>query len=138
MKKITIMSRTQAIKYCHQPHDRQSVMIAIATPLTQYNSAPFVSVRNKIQNILRLEFEDASEGDGIMTERDAKAVADFVRKYAGTEHIIVHCDAGRSRSAGVAAAIMKYENGDDFVIFNDPGYEPNGHCYRMTLSAFGF
>lgn len=69
-------------------------------------------------------------------KEDAEKIAAFVmiNKHNG-RHFIVQCDAGVSRSAGVAAALMKYFNGDDTPIFNNPQYCPNMRCYRMVLEA---
>ena len=50
--------------------------------------------------------------------------------------MIVHCDAGISRSSGVAAAILKAKTGDDSQIFNNPKYRPNMRCYRIVLDEF--
>ena len=48
----------------------------------------------------------------------------------------MHCEAGQSRSAGVAAAIMKYLYNNDTDIFNNRYYKPNMLCYRKVLNAF--
>ena len=69
-------------------------------------------------------------------KEDAEKIAAFVmiNKHNG-RRFIVQCDAGISRSAGVAAALMKYFNGDDSPIFDNPQYCPNMRCYRMVLEA---
>ena len=67
-------------------------------------------------------------------EDDAKKIVEFLKKYPNTD-IIVHCDAGISRSSGVAAAIMKWATGDDSPIFKSYRYCPNTWCYRKTLEA---
>lgn len=58
----------------------------------------------------------------------------FVQKIFAD--FIVHCDAGISRSSGVAAAILKAKTGDDSQIFNNPKYRPNMRCYRIVLDEF--
>lgn len=69
-------------------------------------------------------------------KEDAEKIAAFamINKHNG-RHFIVQCDAGVSCSAGVAAALMKYFNGDDAPIFDNPQYCPNMRCYRMVLEA---
>jgi len=53
--------------------------------------------------------------------------------------VLVHCEAGISRSAGVAAALAAFFNGDDRPYFearhSDGGrcYVPNRRVYRMLL-----
>ena len=48
---------------------------------------------------------------------------------------LVHCGAGQSRSAGVAAAILKWMTGSDAQIFDNRKYTPNMRCYRLVLEA---
>lgn len=70
-----------------------------------------------------------------ITDDDAKRIANTVKKYQDkVKQIFVHCDAGISRSAGVAAAISKYLNNDDFKWFSPP-YCPNMACYTKVLFA---
>ena len=52
------------------------------------------------------------------------------------ETAVIQCNAGISRSAGVAAAIALIINGDDSVIFNDKRYLPNRLVYRTILEVF--
>lgn len=114
----------------------------------QYN-ANIISITSQptyadIQNCgptLYLHFEDFDTelpGWSIqpIQKEDAEKIAAFVmaNKHNG-RHFIVQCDAGVSRSAGVAAALMKYFNGDDSPIFDSPQYCPNMRCYRMVLDA---
>jgi predicted protein tyrosine phosphatase len=48
--------------------------------------------------------------------------------------VIVHCGAGVSRSAGLAAALAKWYNGSDLEFFKPP-YAPNMLVYRTMLEA---
>ena len=56
--------------------------------------------------------------------------------YDKVDTIIVHCNAGISRSSGVCAAIMKAMTGDDSLIFENPKYLPNTTCYKVVLEEF--
>lgn len=57
------------------------------------------------------------------------------------ETVMCHCDAGQSRSAGAAAAIEKFFEGDDShwypsgTPYGPPEYTPNSLVYRLTLEA---
>ncbi len=67
----------------------------------------------------------------------AKKITEFINKYKDdVDRMIFHCDAGVSRSAGCAAATMKYLFGSDEPIFNNRKYCPNLRCYRLVLNAF--
>ena len=73
--------------------------------------------------------------DDLMKDEDAEAVVQFVGRHSDAD-LIVHCDAGISRSAGVAGGIMKYIFGDDSPVFDSGYHRPNMWCYRKTLEAF--
>ena len=110
-----------------------------------YTTRPFITEENKVTAILPLMFCDADhpgkdvygyetlEND-LMSDEDARKVARFAEAHKD-KRIIVHCDAGISRSAGVAAAIMKYYTNDDMNYFYSGQYCPNRWCYRKTLNA---
>ena len=127
-------------------HDAPAVIISISDPNMIYTTRPFCSAENRVIAILPLTFcdadkpgfviysNDADERD-LMSEEDARKVVQFVNLHV-EKHIIVHCDAGISRSAGVGAAISKYVSGDDSAFFNSGRYYPNMWCYRKTLNAF--
>lgn len=85
---------------------------------------------------LSVAFRDTENDTGISHE-DAERIARFIMENKDEYvHIIIHCSAGISRSAGVAAAISKYLNGSDEKIFDSPKYIPNMRCYRYVLEAF--
>ena len=115
-----------------------TLIISITDPLSTLNT--FSQNRN-IVSICRVQFDDvtrenAGPDDILMRVQDAQKIRDYVRAYADkVECIIVHCEAGISRSAGVMAAIQKYLLGDDSEIFNSNLYLPNEHCYRLMTSA---
>lgn len=120
-------------------------MISISDPNMEYEQEPFCTPQNRIRAILPLCFADADRPGpdvygreaglpDLMSDADANAIATFLTQNPGLE-IIVHCDAGISRSAGIAGAILKYLTGDDTQIFDNPYYHPNMWCYRKTLNA---
>ena len=140
-----VMSRFDAVLYCYQLHSEPACMISISDPHMRYGDEPFCSVENKITRILSLCFADADRPgpdvygrdagiSDLMGEEDAERIAAPVKSDLDMT-LIIHCDAGISRSAGVAAAILKYCTGDDSSIFGNPRYHPNMWCYRKTLNA---
>lgn len=136
--RITVMNRTQAIQYCHQPHDEKVAMISIYTPIEEYHDEPFMStiIGNGVDEILRLGFFDIDNNypsfHGKMTIDDAELIVDFVQRNMDKK-IIIHCDEGQSRSAGIAAALSKYYNGDDSEYFKNSDMAPNHLCYDLIL-----
>jgi predicted protein tyrosine phosphatase len=94
----------------------------------------------RAKNILRLSFYDINEPiktlDGKMfdpmTSDDADKIVEYIKTFPkNIANIYVHCEAGISRSAGVAAAIAKYLINDDERFFLSK--VPNRHCYKLLL-----
>ena len=82
---------------------------------------------------------DPKDSCAFNTELAAK-VADFVKRVESdpaVEGLYSVCDCGQSRSAGVAAAIVRYLGGEDLGIWDSPYYKPNPLVYRLTCEALG-
>lgn len=133
-----VMSRCSLEEYFKNPVDCETVIISITdirAPLVEEDIP-----HNNI-HILRLQFNDceiSTKWETAMSDEQGEEVASFVKYWMGhrnIELIIVQCEAGCSRSAGVCAAIMKYITGDDMPIFQSPRYSPNMNCYRMVYNA---
>lgn len=145
---LKVMSRNAAVDFCNFAHKAQSVIISISTTYGEYKTEPYISEKNNVIDILRLSFLDAdcpndkdvygriAKEDELMSDEQANQIVDFVEKYSDYL-IIVHCDAGISRSSAIAAAILKHYTGDDSDIFNSRWYAPNMWCYYKVLKAFG-
>jgi predicted protein tyrosine phosphatase len=145
---ISILSRFRASEYCKIKHKTDSVIISISTPNVDYSDCIIESNKeNRVVDILPIEFMDADNPgnddvygnpttiDDLMSDEDAKKIVAFVKKYKD-KRILVHCDAGISRSSAVAAAILKHYTGDDSMIFDSRWYNPNRWVYRKVLEAF--
>jgi len=144
---VYVMSRDRAVKYCGKHHDTPSAIISIATPHALYRDFVYKNTKNNVKDILEMTFADAdapntpdvygtivSEED-LLSAEQVKQIVEFVKKNKNYD-IIVHCDAGISRSSGVAAAILKYYTGDDSQIFDSRWFAPNMWCYRKVLEGF--
>jgi len=148
--KVEVMSRAQMTQYCKQPHSETALWISITDPYSLYEDDLSWGGENGIKYCCPLAFVDADHvidessgvpasirkhlNEGLMCDEDALMIVIAIRSCVlDVDKIIVQCDAGRSRSAGVAAAIKKYFDGDDTQFFDDPYYRPNMLCYRKTL-----
>jgi predicted protein tyrosine phosphatase len=143
MHKIIVMSRDQAIKHSYHFNIDECVIISIGD-VTQGN-AKFNRNNPKIKGVLRLFFSDIeyqTETGIIMNENDAKMIKEFIDLHKEkVQSIVVHCQAGISRSSAIGAVIEKYLNGEESELNNiwkAHNYSPNGHCYKLCCKAFGF
>ena len=129
------MDRYEASMVSFEPDAPSTAIISI----TDVGSIP-----NSFQNpvwlkaVLKLQFDDVLDGErNCITQADAKAISDFVcRAGSDVSRLIVHCEAGVSRSAGVAAAILNFISGDGTPILKDQRFYPNMTCYRKVIQAF--
>lgn len=124
----------------------------------QGKAVGFLSIRSTDEDIpdlstpggcaLYLQFDDVDNenvaGCTPMDETQAQLIADFVDEFraADTNHLVVTCTAGISRSAGVAAALhealgWEIRNAYESDVFSDGKFSPNMRCYRMVLRAMG-
>lgn len=76
-------------------------------------------------------------GHGLFRDNQAAEIVDFVERIKERiKGILVHCEAGVSRSAAVAAVIELILNGSNERVFQDRRYSPNQYVYRKLLHAW--
>jgi predicted protein tyrosine phosphatase len=93
---------------------------------------------------LRLEFHDVEGHEesvrlGVhraMSADQASKVVGFLTTLQDRDVLVVHCEAGISRSAGVAAACAVALDQPDEEFFQYP-FNPNRNCYRLVLESAG-
>lgn len=110
------------------------IVISITDP-----SSPEANIKDmkNIVDVLRLQFHDFDRpvsGYIQFDDTHANQIVDFIKKHKDFPDLIVHCEAGISRSAAVAAAISKYVNGNDLYFFQH--YLPNAWVYGRLVRAF--
>lgn len=118
--------------------DVPTIIISISSTGGIPPKSLFLHSNPQVKGFTTLAFDDVTtyhEYYYPITEQQARKIAKFVMRYKDSvEQIVVHCDAGISRSAGVAAAIAKYLNLNNDRFFKEP-YDPNKTCYDMVLSS---
>lgn len=136
---IAVMNRARAEEYAINKHENKTIVISISN-CGQGDAFIIPNNVSNIVDVLHLKFNDTESSsliDGGMTKEDARKIKEFVDRHMENKDfnsIIVHCGAGQSRSAGVAAALHVYLNGNDRPIFNNRQYTPNMWCYRLLLN----
>ena len=131
-----------------------------ATELVMEPNTPIISIRGKTgekavfsqtQRVLYLQFDDvtndADPGLIPFSGFHARAILKFVLKYTrDDEHLIVHCEAGISRSAAVADAldaleIAEWKSKDNKAYVVGEGwqsaYHPNPLVKSVIMRVWG-
>lgn len=132
---IEVISRQQAERLTNEDITEKTVIVSISSV---GDKKPNIIEIENIVDILYLHFDDTDHNaPEAISYNQAKKITEFINKYKNdVDRMIFHCDAGVSRSAGCAAATMKYLFGSDEPIFNNRKYCPNLRCYRLVLNAF--
>jgi len=106
-----------------------------AISITTDGDFPSLSEENR-EGLLQLAFADTADAsrDDSFTSDLASELLDFVDQVWGRiEVLLIHCEAGLSRSPGVAAALSRIYYGDD-----GPWGEydfPNSLVYRLLVDT---
>ena len=110
---------------------------AVIGVVSHYDTHP--TLQEGFVDALRLKFYDTDFEMGsypAMTSTDAVEILEFVEKTKNkVDYFVIHCNAGISRSSGIAAALSLIYNKDDKWVFSNPRYVPNMLVYRKILSA---
>jgi predicted protein tyrosine phosphatase len=121
-----------------RPHEVPHVIISITS---HPDDVARLRINEVCRGVLRLSFPDAEEPSDLHTEANlfsqehAVAIWTFTQLHVSQiERMIVHCDAGVSRSPAVAAALARVLNDDDAEFFGGR-YRPNMRVYRFLLVA---
>ena len=137
--RVLALSREEAQRYrSSEPYVVISLTDTDAQP-------PHIEPNDMLHDRLALHFDDVypqhcfdETGARLfceMSERDAAAIAAFVRRWWGrVATIVVHCHAGISRSTGVAVAIRAHHGQDDSDLYESPR-NPNRHCLALVIEA---
>lgn len=116
------------------PHEVAHVIVSITTTPDDRAKLP---VGKACRGVLRLSFVDADEPrpdqpHTLFDRAQARSILQFVKQHRDAiERIVVHCDAGLSRSPAVAAAIAVCLDQSDEEFFRR--YRPNMLVYRTLL-----
>ena len=98
---FVVLSRDEAEDY--KPH-RREICISISDP-----DAPRARVSSRFAAVLRLNFDDVTErgepSDILFAEEHAREIREFLDKWPSAERVVIHCNAGVSRSPGVALGL---------------------------------
>ena len=142
--KFIVLSRKDAKEF---DYDKPYIVISITDPnlFRQF----FPKSKNRL-DVLRLQFHDwtkdalekhgkelVEQGYVFFNKRMAKEIIEFINKYRDKiELIMIHCEAGISRSAAVGAALAKCLGQSNMHFFLDHRMYPNDLVYWTILDEW--
>ena len=86
---------------------------------------------------ITLLFDDTTNkhNPGRFTQNMADAVLKKIKENADKNNIYICCDSGESRSMAIAAAVMRFYNRSDKIIWNNPHFHPNLLVYELMCKS---
>lgn len=126
---IVVLSRDEAEDYTPR---RREICISISD-----SEAPPARISPRFAAVLRLNFDDVIERDEpsvvLFAEEHASRIRKFLDKWPNAERVVVHCNAGVSRSPGVALGLCDLRGWATAELERShPGFNP---LVRSVLSA---
>jgi predicted protein tyrosine phosphatase len=119
------------------PHDVPHAIISITSTPDDVARLPGTESCRGVLRLAFLDVDAAPGGDdtGLFSRDQARAVCDFIDMHrAHLVRLIVHCDAGISRSPAIAAGIAVCLGQSDEEFFRR--YQPNRRVYRMVIDEW--
>lgn len=123
------------------PHDVPHVIVSIRSPKDPKEAR--LPIGKHTLGVCRLTFHDMDDmhmayphikeqyEHQCFNRSHAREIVKLIRSNPTAQRLLVHCDAGFSRSPAVAAALSKALTGDDKTFFKR--YSPNMRVYRTLL-----
>lgn len=123
------------IEMLHEYRNRNVYVVSIAT-----GEHPNLTTES-VADVLRVAFDDVESDDEFdgcrcMTCEDADAIIDFFIATPNDCTLIVQCDGGVSRSAGIAAALLHIDGEREDCILMNQMMCPNKLCFEKTLQSY--
>lgn len=135
MKKIYIKGEREIGPFI-ETLGKDFILISITSPEEDHVKIP---QNDHNRGVLRLKFHDIESpigGYSHFTSSQAASIRAFIESDHSTDTIVCQCEAGISRSAGVAAALTKYYGMNEKMIFNNGRWMPNLLVYKKCIEAF--
>jgi len=147
LSKVKLFVYSRAAIQRIKPHTEPHLIISI---VSEPQDLPRLPINDATLSAMTVCFLDADKPTNkvadwqLFSRNHALDIWNLIFRYQDqVQHILVHCDGGVSRSAGIAAGISKalfdddteyFGGGDGSIILSR--YHPNMRCYRMMLEAY--
>ncbi len=121
--------------YYHLPEQTENIAVLIASSYDVRHDK-----LDSVKILLVLSFADITDSKNPQALRPEQAVE--IHSYidnlpTNITRLFICCESGESRSAAIAAAVLRYFGDDDMHIWQNPHLHPNSLVYSMLCEEFG-
>lgn len=128
-----ILNKYEAAKFNADP-SKYNVMIRVTSPEDSFLELQNESAYNDIMTLKFYDFTEEQNGLTVFNEIHFEAIMNFFEKHKMCENMIIHCDQGMSRSAGIAVGwfLFKDERASIYKLYHSGRHMPN----RLVVKTF--
>lgn len=150
MKKIFVVSREKITKNIQKVEEEGKQLTWSYDIISIYSKDSFSPVPEDNASVLKLCFDDITDREAakyykkdevkLFTKEQAKEIHKFFNKiYNSIKPLLIHCDAGISRSGAVGEiANLYFNDGDGMFWKTNPQVYSNTYVVRLLKEELGF
>ncbi|MBN1523775.1 MAG: hypothetical protein JW904_04785 [Spirochaetales bacterium] len=133
-----ILDKKKVLSFRLDPKE-YNVLIRITNPTSAFGELDDQHIYRDIITMQFFDFEDDSSGLYLFNENHLERILDFFRKHKHCSNMVIHCDEGRSRSAGVAVGWFLFNDvkSSIFKLYHDGVHYPNRRVVEFFYKHFG-
>ena len=133
-----ILDKKQVIKFNLNPNE-YNVLIRITSPKTDFDNLKYEHIYREIISLKFFDLEEDNSGLYLFNENHRNKIINFFNKHKHCRNMVIHCDEGRSRSAGVAAGWFLFNDvrSSIYKLYHDGVHFPNRRVINYFYKFFG-
>ncbi|MBN1696127.1 MAG: hypothetical protein JW881_01325 [Spirochaetales bacterium] len=133
-----ILNKQKAAVIKLNPQD-YNVMIRITNPKDYFITLENEHCFREIMSLRFYDIDDESSGLHLFNKAHLELIIAFFEKHRNCTNMVIHCDEGRSRSAGVAAGWFLFNDNKSSVyrLYHDNIHYPNRRVVELFFEYFG-
>lgn len=132
-----LLDKTKVISFMLNQKE-YNVLIRVTNPKDN-----FVILKNEdiYRDILTLKFydlEDEASGLHLFNENHLEKILNFFQKHKNCKNMVIHCDKGRSRSAGIAVGWFLFQDTKSSIykLYHNGVHFPNRRIVEFFFKHF--
>lgn len=132
-----ILDKNKVVTFKLDP-DTYNVLIRITNPKDQFLILKYEHIYNDILSLKFYDLDDESSDLYLFNHNHLEKLLEFFERHKNCNNMVIHCDEGRSRSAGVAAGwfLFKDVKSSIYKLYHDNIHFPNRRVVEFFFRHF--
>jgi predicted protein tyrosine phosphatase len=132
-----ILDKHKVVSFKLNPDD-YNVLIRITNPKDNFSRLQYEHIYNDVLGLKFYDLDDETSDLYLFNQHHLEKLLDFFKKHTHYANMVIHCDEGRSRSAGVAAGwfLFKDIKSSIYKLYHDNIHFPNRRIVGFFFSYY--